>query len=115
MFISVKSKSQDNLDTIINVSHIVKIKPSMDLLSTHIFLSNGDVINAEGSFESFSNEFLSKIKEPVSTLNEAGQTPVSGEYKDLDLYPEHLPRLQTGYVDKRTTAYKEFVANQEKE
>lgn len=112
MFISVKSKSQGNLDTIINVSHIVKLIPSMDFLSTHITLSNGDVINAEGSFESFSNKFLLKIQEPVSVLNEAGQIPVS---KDLDQYPEHLPRLPTGYVDKRTTVYKEWVAqNSEK-
>lgn len=107
MFISVKSKSHGNLDTLINTSNIVKLAPSMDFTSTHITLSTGDVINVEGNFESFSKLLLPKIQ---STSILAGDIPVTPEIKDLDQYPEHLPRLPTGYVDKRTTAYKEWIA-----
>jgi len=101
-FIKIKSKSQNNLDTIINVSNIVKLTPSVDLNSTIISLSTGDVINAEGTFEYFSNLLLSK-PEPVP------QPKLSSSILDLDKYPSDLPRLPSGYVDKRTTAYKEWL------
>ena len=102
-FIKIKSKSQNNLDTIINVSNIVKLTPSVDFNSTIITLSTGDVINAEGTFEHFSNLLLSKPElVPQPKLS-------SDIILDLDKYPADLPRLPSGYVDKRTTAYKEWV------
>ena len=99
-FIKIKSKSQNNLDTIINVSNIVKLTPSVDFNSTIITLSTGDVINAEGTFEHFLNLLVQQDPVPQPKLS---------SILDLDKYPADLPRLPSGYVDKRTTAYKEWV------
>lgn len=101
--------TKDGTEILINPSKIIFATPTRD---------NGTVIHFNGSnftvidepWDKFSARFKHKTAIELLGIPDS-PTNTADLYKDLDQYPVHLPRLPTGYVDKRTTAYKEYVAS----
>ena len=105
--ITVKSKNQFGEEILVNSSKIAYAVPSSGGQETVIFFDNDTHINILESFADFRKRFnkptakISVEKDVVFTEQLVGG------------YPEHLPRLPTGNVDKRTNQYKEWIASKE--
>jgi hypothetical protein len=106
--ITVKSREHSGQEILINEDNIQYISPSISG-ETVVYFSETNFLVISEPFDTFKRRFSAK---PRITLEQSFQPDESAkvEYKDLDQYPENLPRLPTGYVDKRTTAYKEYIA-----
>jgi hypothetical protein len=106
MFI-VKSKNQFGEEILVNPEKIAYAVPSSGGQETVIFFDNDTHISVLESFVDFKKRYakptvkLSVEKDVVFTEELVGG------------YPEHLPRLPTGNVDKRTNQYKEWIASKE--
>ena len=111
--IKIRSKERDGSEVLVNVNAINYIVPSLD---------GGSVIHFQTSFLVALNsieEIESKIKVSRTHIQELSpQSTLLTESITLDTesvlsdgYPEHLPRLPTGNVDKRTNAYKDYIAS----
>jgi len=104
--IIVKSKNQFGEEILINTAKISYAVPSSGGIETVIFFDNDTHINILESFADFRKRFenptvkFSAEKDVVFT-------------NSSDEFPEHLPRLATGNVDKRTNQYKEWVASKD--
>jgi hypothetical protein len=109
MFLQVNTNDGNFL---INTKYVAKLATGFGGTTTVVTLSTGEVFSVNEPFDSFKVQFLPS--EPKTVMEHLGipgsQTNTTDLYKDLDQYPAHLPRLPTGYVDKRTTAYKEYTA-----
>lgn len=105
--ITVKSKNQFGEEILVNTAKIAYAVPSSGGQETVIFFDNDTHINILESFADFRKRFnkptakISVEKDVVFTEQLVGG------------YPEHLPRLPTGNVDKRTNQYKEWIASKE--
>lgn len=108
----IKALSRDHRgsEVLINENNILYAVPSING-ETIVYFDKVNFLVLTESFDDYKKRF-----EPPKTIfsnsTAAEHLPV-GSYKDLDSYPEYLPRLPTGYVDKRTTQYKEYIAAQE--
>jgi hypothetical protein len=100
----ITTKTKDGTELLINTANITFAVPTRDN-GTVVHFNENTFRVIDESFDSFKSRFSASI--PVSQLI----TENILASKDLDQYPEHLPRLPTGYVDKRTTAYKEYMAS----
>lgn len=113
MLISVKSKDHYGNDILINSDRIQYIVPNGDM--TIFYFSKTEFVVVTESFDSIKDKIFpksEKILPKFSTITEDKSASIDvSEYKDLDTYPANLPRLPTGFVDKRTTAYKEYIAD----
>lgn len=105
--ITVKSKNQFGEEILVNVDKIAYAVPSLGGLETVIFFDNDTHINILEPFNDFKGRFGTKPTVKVSEHN----TVINNE--STDEYPEHLPRLPTGNVDKRTNQYKDWVASKQ--
>ena len=118
--IKVRSKERDGSEVLVNINNINYIVPSLD---------GGCVIH-------FQTTFLVSLDslEAIESKIKVSRTPVQELYQGInpqavfvpqaavltesvpptqvynDGYPEHIPRLPTGNVDKRTNAYKDYIA-----
>ena len=105
--ITVKSKNQFGEEILVNTAKIAYAVLSSGGQETVIFFDNDTHINILESFADFRKRFnkptakISVEKDVVFTEQLVGG------------YPEHLPRLPTGNVDKRTNQYKEWIASKE--
>jgi len=106
MFI-VKSKNQFGEEILINPEKIAYAVPSSGGVETVIFFDNDTHLNILESFADFRKRFAKK------TLADRDITPTevytAAAVNVSDGYPEHLPRLPNGNVDKRTNQYKEYM------
>ena len=85
----------------------------MDNATSIITTITGEVIPCNESVDAIMSQIRSLTTvNPVEKVLPETVYQDNVQYKDLDRYPAHLPRLPTGYVDKRTSQYKEFVSNQ---
>jgi hypothetical protein len=109
--IVVRSKNQFGEEILVNTNKIAYAVPSSGGIETVIFFDNDTHINILESFADFRKRFATKTladRDVTSTeVYTAAAVNVSNEY------PEHLPRLPTGNVDKRTNQYKEWIASKE--
>lgn len=109
--LTVKSKDHYNKEILINPDKIQYIVPSIGGEAV-IYFSKTDYLVIAEDFDSFKVKFTASTKQKelpaVSSVVDL-ESDLAG-YKDLDQYPANLPRLPTGYVDKRTTVYKEYIA-----
>lgn len=107
----ITTKTKDGTEILINTSNITFAAPTRDNGTVVHFNENSFRVIDE-SFDAFKSRFAAPIPlltpQPVATVSDYSVGVVA---KDLDQFPEHLPRLPTGYVDKRTTAYKEYIAS----
>lgn len=114
-----KSRDHDGAEIIINQSSVRYALPTLDG-NTVIYFDDKNFIVVLEKFESFKKKVLDVVSDPLVSLSgtsaaaTASFSSAEDEYKDLDTYPGYLPRLPTGYVDKRTTLYKEWFAGKDK-
>lgn len=114
--ITVKSREHFDREILINEAKILYVVPS-ERGGVIVYFDKSSFLVLNESFE----EFQKKFEQKIPTSIELGQKSIEQfikktetiDYKDLDQYPEYLPRLPSGFVDKRTTAYKEYVASLE--
>lgn len=108
-----KSRDHDGVEIIINQNSVRYALPTLDG-NTVVYFDEKNFIVVLEKFDSFKKKVLDVKLESISnsisstTVTASFSTP-EDKYKDLETYPEYLPRLSTGYVDKRTTLYKEWV------
>jgi hypothetical protein len=102
--ITVKSKNHNGAEVLINENNILYAVASYNN-ETIVHLSKESFLVLAESFESFKQKFELQVQPTVSHYIAATSKP------DTSDYPEDLPRLPNGNIDKRTTAYKEYVAN----
>jgi hypothetical protein len=104
----ITTKTKDGTEILINAANIIFAAPTRDNDTVVHFTENTYKVIDE-SFDSFKSRFAIPVltPKPEPTISEQTVAVV----KDSDQYPEHLPRLPTGYVDKRTSAYKEYIAS----
>lgn len=113
-----KSRDHDGVEIIINQNSVRYALPTLDG-NTVVYFDDKNFIVVLEKFDSFKKKVLDVKPESIAhstaatTATASFSTP-EDEYKDLDTYPGYLPRLPTGYVDKRTTLYKEWVAGKDK-
>jgi hypothetical protein len=110
----ITTKTKDGTDILINETNIIYASPTRDNGVVVYFKDNTYIVIGE-SFLDLKARFEPVVATEKTVMEILGipdsQTNTADLYKDLDQYPAHLPRLPTGYVDKRTTAYKEYVAS----
>lgn len=113
-FIIVKPKNPDFSEIVLNTKSISYIKPNIIGDSAIVVLYSGEVFNLTESFAELKSKLTAPIPAPIpAELQDLGVISTFPA-KDLDEYPADLPRLPTGYVDKRTTAYKNWIAENTK-
>jgi hypothetical protein len=105
----ITTKTKDGTEILINTSNITFAAPTRDNGTVVHFTENTYKVIDE-SFDSFKSRFAAPVLTQKFVTTTSEQT-VDVKAKDFDEYPEHLPRLPTGSVDKRTTAYKEYIAS----
>jgi hypothetical protein len=109
--ITVRSKNQFGEEILVNTSKIAYIVPSLGGQESVIFFDNDTHINILESFADFKKRFAKKpladLDVTRTALYNAAAVNVSNEY------PENLPRLPNGNVDKRTNQYKDWVASKQ--
>ena len=105
--ITVKSKNQFGEEILVNTAKISYAVPSSGGQETVIFFDNDTHINILESFADFRKRF----NKPTAKISVEKDVVFTEEL--VDGYPEHLPRLPTGNVDKRTNQYKEWIASKE--
>lgn len=105
--ITVKSKNQFGEEILVNSSKIAYAVPSSGGQETVIFFDNDTHINILESFADFRKRF----NKPTAKISVEKDVVFTEEL--VGGYPEHLPRLPTGNVDKRTNQYKEWIASKE--
>lgn len=98
--LTVKSKEQNGQEILINENNILYAIPSLDG-GTVVYFSNDKFLVLLENFNSFKNILLSDKKVVVPE-----STPVF--LTEELVYPNHLPKLANGNVDKRTIQYKEW-------
>ncbi len=110
--LTVKSKEHYNKEILINPDNIQYIVPSIGGEAV-VYFSKTDYLVVAEDYDVFKAKFTvsKRQKELSSTSSDDNFESGSIGYKDLDQYPANLPRLPTGYVDRRTTAYKEYIAS----
>ena len=107
MFI-VKSKNQIGEEILVNPEKIAYAVPSSGGQETVIFFDNDTHISVLESFVDFKKRYA----KPIVKISVEKDIP-SPSIESTNDYPEHLPRLPTGNVDKRTNQYKEWIASKE--
>lgn len=105
--ITVKSKNQFGEEILVNTAKIAYAVPSSGGQETVIFFDNDTHINILESFADFRKRF----NKPTAKISVEKDVVFTEEL--VGGYPEHLPRLPTGNVDKRTNQYKEWIASKE--
>lgn len=105
--ITVKSKNQFGEEILVNTAKIAYAVPSSGGQETVIFFDNDTHINILESFADFRKRF----NNPTAKISVEKDVVFTEEL--VGGYPEHLPRLPTGNVDKRTNQYKEWIASKE--
>lgn len=110
MFYTFKSRDHDGVDILVNIDQIQYALPTLDGNTVLYFDSKNFTVISE-KFEEFKKKVLGEPAQKQSVSAQKTETYDTSGYKDLEHYPADLPRLPTGYVDKRTTAYKEYMAN----
>jgi hypothetical protein len=109
MFI-VKSKNQFGEEILVNPEKIAYAVPSSGGKETVIFFDNDTHISVLESFVDFKKRYA----KPTVKLSVEKDVVFTEELVNAaNAYPEHLPRLPTGNVDKRTNQYKEWIASKE--
>lgn len=104
--ITVKSKNQFGEEILVNTAKIAYAVPSSGGQETVIFFDNDTHINI---LESFS-DFRKRFNKPTAKISVEKDVVFTEELvNSSDGYPEHLPRLPNGNVDKRTNQYKEYM------
>ena len=114
--ITVKSKNQFGEEILVNTAKIAYAVPSSGGQETVIFFDNDTHINILESFADFRKresfaDFRKRFNKPTAKISVEKDVVFTEEL--VGGYPEHLPRLPTGNVDKRTNQYKEWVASKE--
>ena len=105
--ITVKSKNQFGEEILVNTAKIAYAVPSSGGQETVIFFDNDTHINILESFADFRKRF----NKPTAKISVEKDVVFTEEL--VGGYPEHLPRLPTGNVEKRTNQYKEWIASKE--
>lgn len=119
--IKVRTKERDGSEVLVNIDNIDYIVPSLDGGSViHFqtaFLVSLDSLDSIGSkikvsrtpvqelYQGINPQAVFVPQAAVLTESDSIEKPVYD-----DGYPDHLPRLPTGNVDKRTNAYKDYIA-----
>ena len=106
--ITVRSKNQFGEEILVNTSKIAYIVPSLGGLETVIFFDNDTHINVLESFADFKKRFEKPVFKSVEI-----ETLSNTDIKSTIEFPEHLPRLPNGNVDKRTNQYKDWIASKQ--
>lgn len=101
--ITVKSKNQFGEEILVNTAKIAYAVPSSGGQETVIFFDNDTHINILESFADFRKRF----NKPTAKISVEKDVVFTEEL--VGGYPEHLPRLPNGNVDKRTNQYKEYM------
>ena len=105
--ITVKSKNQFGEEILVNTSKIIYVIPSSGGIESTIFFDNDVHLTILEPFDEFKKRFDKVVFKAADVLNSMPLTaPCSTK---TDEYPDHLPRLPTGNVDKRTVQYKEWI------
>lgn len=111
-----KSRDHDGAEIIINKNSIRYALPTLDG-NTVVYFDDKNFIVVIEKFDSFKKKVLDAKPDKIIDHSAATTTATASlstpTKLDPDTYPDHLPRLPTGNVDKRTNAYKEWVASQE--
>jgi len=97
--LTVKSKTHDGKEILINENTILYAIPSLDG-GTVVYFNNKDFIVLFIRFDEF--ELLLSTPKSISD-----STPIL--LTEEVSYPEHLPKLANGNIDKRTIQYKEWI------
>ena len=120
--IKIKSRDHDGCEILINDDNIIYVAPSLSGVGCIIYFVGDSYISCYDSLEEIENK-----THPVSTFEQFGipqGVPVTEAVFSLqsneelppskDGYPGYLPQNPSGNVDKRTNAYKDYVASLEK-
>lgn len=106
--ITVKSKNQFGEEILVNTSKIIYAIPSSGGTETTIFFDSDIHQTILEPFDEFKKRFDKVALKASDILNNIPLTAPCST-KTADEYPDHLPRLPTGNVDKRTVQYKEWI------
>ena len=102
--ITVKSKNQFGEEILVNTSKIIYVIPSSGGIESTIFFDNDVHLTILEPFDEFKKRFDKVVFKAADILNN-----IPSSSTKTDEYPDHLPRLPTGNVDKRTVQYKEWI------
>ncbi len=105
MFFTIKSKNGNGDEALVNASAVSYVLPSLD--GNCVIYFGEHFIVCLDSYKSIKEKIFTSLNtlEPVVISVKGEVTQVS-----LDEFPEELPRLPNGQVDKRTVQYKEYIA-----
>lgn len=119
--IKIRSRDHDGGDVLVNDDNILWVAPSLSGVGSIIYFIGGNsYLSCLDSMEDIER----KIK-PVTTINQFGIPSLVPEAvisllsneelpPSKDGFPGYLPQNPSGNVDKRTNAYKDYVASLEK-
>lgn len=106
--IKAKSREHRNEEILINENKILYVVPSING-ETVVYFDKINFLVLTENYDEFIKRFEAKL--PTAATFSPAQSIVSTSKSDISEYPEDIPRLPNGNIDKRTTAYKEYTAN----
>ena len=107
--ITVKSKNQFGEEILVNTSKIIYVIPSSGGIESTIFFDNDVHLTILEPFDEFKKRFDKVALKAADILKDITPCSTNESKTRVYDYPDHLPRLPTGNVDKRTVQYKEWI------
>lgn len=106
--IKIRSRSNDNREVLLNTDNVSYITPTSDL-GTLIYFIGGGFLSSSTPLDDIQNQLVKLKPDLRFPFHQYEVEPTK------DGFPGWLPRNPSGNVDKRTNAFKDYIASLEVE